>query len=345
MIQLLDETHPAAVAKAVGHSFFRGWAFRATDDPASTDPATFVGYALAAASHAGLAARLAVPAGTSAVYLPGIGRIRTATGDAVVGDGGEPLEYLEKSRYLGGGEEGPRVLLEDLDEQRGTFQLPPAEPLSDTEFARWNENYAHAWRLIKERYGEYATGLEAGLRLITPLMSAPDGNAASGTARSAFGALGLALPADPNVVALLMIHEFQHVKLGALLDLFDLYDKSDTRLYYAPWREDPRPVEGLLQGVYAHVAVVDFWRRRAARGEAEAQVHFARWRAQTWEACRRLEESGSLTELGLSLVRGLQGTLRPWLGIPVTPEALAAAMHENDAHRTAFESAPPNATT
>lgn len=343
LLQRLDETHPAAVAKAVAHSFFRAWAFRAADDPSATDPVTLTGYALAASFHARSAAALPVRADTRAVYLPGIGLVGTGSGEAVLGDDGEPPEYVAKSRYLGGGEDGPRVLLEDLDEERDAFQLPAAGRLSDDGFARWNAGYACAWLLIKKQYGQYAAGLETGLHTIMPLMPSPDGHAASGTARSAFGALGLALPADPDVLALLMIHEFQHVKLGALLDLFDLYDKSDTRLYYAPWREDPRPLEALLQGVYAHVAVVDFWRGRAEQGDVKAQIHFARWRSQTWEALERLAASRSLTDLGMRLVRRLQATLAPWLEIPVTAGALAEAFRENRAHRAAFASLGPDA--
>jgi HEXXH motif-containing protein len=302
LLQVLDEKHPAAVANAIAHSFFRAWAFQAIDDPVSAHPATLVGYALAASSHAKLAAELPVPLDTTTVYLPGIGRIATVAGKAVLGDGGEPLRYVAKSRYLGGGGEGgPRVLLEDLDDQRDAFQLPPTDQLSDDEFAQWDAAYNSAWQLLKDQYGEYVGGLETGLRVIMPLKPSPDGHAASGTARQAFGALGLALPPEPDILALLLIHEFQHVKMGAVLDLFDLYDESDTRLYYAPWREDPRPLEGLIQGVYAHAAVIDFWRRRTERGDAKAAIHFARWRAQTWEALENLEASGSLTETRRSI--------------------------------------------
>ena len=341
LLQTLDAKHPAALADAIAHPFFRAWAFSAIDDPVSTHPATLIGYALAAASHAGLAAELPVPLDTAAVLLPGIGRIATTSGKASLEQGGKPVEYLARARHLGGGEDGPRVLLDDLDEQRDAFQLPPAEHLSEDGFAQWVAAYGDAWRLIQKHYSEYDPGLTAGLRAIVPLSPSPDGHAASGTARQAFGALGLALPPDADVLALLLIHEFQHVKLGAVLDLFDLYDESDTRLYYAPWREDPRPLEGLLQGTYAHVAVVDYWRRRAEPKGADpaAEVHFARWRAQTWEALGQLEGSGSLTELGTRFVARLRETMVPWLEISVGDEARAEATRKSGEHRAAFDSA------
>jgi uncharacterized protein len=343
LLQVLDEGHPAAVARAVASPFFRAWAFTSIDDPLAADPATLIGYALAASSHAGLAAELPVPLGTATVHLPGIGTIATVAGKAVLEEGGRPVRFVAESHYLGGGEDGPRVLLDDLDDQRDAFQLEPSVRLSDEEFGHWRAAYSAAWRLIKRDHGEYVGGLEAGLRVIVPLTQSPDGHAASGTARQAFGALGMALPAQAEVLALLLIHEFQHVKLGAVLDLFDLYDTSDTKLYYAPWREDPRPLEGLLQGVYAHVAVVDYWRRALERGDTGAAVHFARWRAQTWEAIGQLETSGSLTEPGVELAHRLKATMAPWMGIPVDAEALDKATRESEAHRTAFDSEPVRA--
>ena len=336
----LDEEHPEAVARSISNPFFRQWALKAIDAPLTTRPTALIGYALAAASFARCEAELPVPPGTASVYLPGIGRIAALGGKAAVGSDGEPLLLTQRSRFLRATDEAPEVLLEDLDGERDAFSRRPAGRLSDEEFAQWKASYAGAWRIIEERYPEYVGALRAGLRMLVPLRLPTGGHAASATAPQAFGALGLALPADPEIFALLLMHEFQHVKLGALLDLFDLYDESDTRLYYAPWRDDPRPLEGLLQGAYAHVAVVDFWRRRAGRADPAAQVRFARLRAETWQALEELKDSGSLTENGMRLVTGMGRTLAPWLSITVDAEALAEASRQSRAHRSSFESAP-----
>jgi hypothetical protein len=44
--------------------------------------------------------------------------------------------------------------------------------------------------------------------------------------RHAFGAVGTALPSTADDLALLLIHEFQHVKLGALQDMYDLLNAA-----------------------------------------------------------------------------------------------------------------------
>src|SRR5262249_52474723 len=140
--------------------------------------------------------------------------------------------------------------------------------LSSERHAAWQHRFGDAWAQIQQEHAAYAPGLAAGLRTVMPLAAVRAGKEVSATARHAFGAVAVALPASPATLALLMIHEFQHVKLGAVLDLYDLFDSADTRLFNAPWRDDPRPLEGLLQGTYAHIAVTDFWRarRNAAAG-------------------------------------------------------------------------------
>ena len=55
-----------------------------------------------------------------------------------------------------------------------------------------------------------------------------------------------------------LVHEFQHVKLCGLLDMVPLA-ASGAEKVYAPWRQDPRPAGGLLQGIYAHLGIVRFW--------------------------------------------------------------------------------------
>jgi uncharacterized protein len=103
-------------------------------------------------------------------------------------------------------------------------------------------------------------------------------------------------------LALLLIHEFQQVKLGAILDLYDLYDRADDRLFHAAWGEGKSSLESLLRGAYSHLAVTDFWRERhdlAAGSVAEAAgERFVHWRAQTRDAIDTLASSGSLTPLG-----------------------------------------------
>nr|WP_262987004.1 HEXXH motif-containing putative peptide modification protein [Streptomyces sp. CBMA156] len=189
-----------------------------------------------------------------------------------------------------------------------------------------------AWELLGRDLPGYAEGIRAGLTTVTPLRPGPAGRDVSSAARQAYGAVGIARPATAPTLALLLAHEFQHVKLGAVLDLTDLYDRADTELYFAPWRPDPRPLEGLFQGTYAHLAVTEYWGTRTLAydglpGEAadRARAQFALWRRYTAEAVERLASTGALTGTGLRFADGMRATVTPWLALPLPAAAEQAA--------------------
>jgi len=211
---------------------------------------------------------------------------------------------------------GISVLLDDIDPYRDCHGWQVTRRLSAAEFARWQHDFEEAWQEIRCHHTGYAMALATGLTTLTPLDHAQPDRAVSAAARHAFGAIAAARPAEPGTLALLLIHEFQHVKLGAILDLYDLYDPADDRyfhapweddhFFHAPWRDDKHVLESLLQGAYAHLAVTDVWRARqrtASGPAAEAAVRrFTLCRAHTRQAIEMLTTSGSLSPLGAEFV-------------------------------------------
>lgn len=352
LLTLVQRENAPAVNEVLDHPYVRAWAeqaLRGAGEFGALPPESghLASIAAAAAARAGTLAELPVQVLADHVHLPTLGRLRVgasptaavrtdATGFEVraasgkwrveLGDQAATPEW-EPVRTL---RAGPVVVrLEDSDPFRDCHQWPAAPRLSDADAARWQDQFAVAWELIERRYPAYAPGLAAGLSTIMPLANDEPGREISAAARPAFGAVAAALPADGTVLALLLIHEFQHVKLGAVLDLFDLCAAVPGQLFYAPWRDDPRPIEALLQGTYAHAGVTDYWRARrhdlAGQQAAEAAERFARWRALTAEAVDTLADSGALTPLGGRFVAGLRGTVTPWLDEPVPAAAAEAA--------------------
>ena len=356
LLERLQQDHGAALAVVLAHPYVRAWAERCLraatrpdGSPAALPPEAghLAAIAAAVAVRAGALAEIDVPVADGFLALPTLGRLRVgpaAVGTISVAEGGfevrahsgkwhvqladptadadwEPVRELESGEFA--------VRLEDTDPYRDCHQWPPAPRLRDAEFGQWQEQFATAWPLIERDYPAYASGLAAGFTVLLPLANDVPGRDISAAARPAFGAVGAALPADGAALALLLIHEFQHVKLGAVLDLYDLCDPADQRLYYAPWREDPRPLEPLLQGAYAHLGVTDYWRVRRGQvaGEAalDADERFARWRMLTAEAIGTLAGCGSLTGPGTRFVTGMRATVEPWLAEPVSDGAARAA--------------------
>ena len=195
---------------------------------------------------------------------------------------------------------GIKVTLEDTDPYRDCYQWPAAPRLTDEEFARWQRDFGLAWRQIQEYHPAYAPALAVGLTVLMPMMSASAGADVSAAVRQGFGAVAAAHPDNPATLALLLIREFQRVKLGAVLDLYDLFDPADNRL-----------VE-LLDGAYANLAVTEFWRVRAGLGQhdrAEAAERYQYWREETAAAIETVASSSALTPLGRHFVGQMRNAI------------------------------------
>ncbi|WP_042364961.1 FxsB family cyclophane-forming radical SAM/SPASM peptide maturase [Streptacidiphilus neutrinimicus] len=355
LIARLDESAPQALDRALAHPFTRSWALECLrrSGPAAERFGGVAELAAAAALFAGREEKLTLPVRPGGeLRLPGHG-VLTAVGgrSALVATehgrfAAETAQERVEVRLRAPGHEprwrpvrpvsGPATArdvaaradtqgwllrLDDTDPQRRAHHWTPAEPMDDAEAARWEAELAGAWRLVDETLPGYAPGLRAGLGTVVPLRPAADGSYVSGAARDLFGTVGIARPGAEELLALLLIHEFQHVKLGAVFDVEDLFDRADTRTFDAPWRPDPRPFEGLFQGAYAHIAVVEFWRSRwRATGSKEARAEYTRWLDHTFRAIGVMTDSGALTERGRRFVAGMRATVEPWVREAATGE-------------------------
>jgi len=171
---------------------------------------------------------------------------------------------------------------------------------------------------------------------------------ASASSLDAFGAITLSLPYDEIQTAAVLVHETRHQQLNALLGLVPLMRAEDDgpappekrRLYYAPWRSDPRPVHGLFHGVFAFSGVARFWRayRRSATGtEAQrAAFEFAVLREQLHEAVAALATDEDLTEAGRLFVDEMAESVRAWQQDDIPAGAGRLARHYCALRRAAW---------
>ena len=174
------------------------------------------------------------------------------------------------------------VLLETADPYLDRFSLRVLTGITDAEVGRWRERIQAAWELLVRHHGWAAGPIAEGVPVIVPLEPRSDHDSA--TSPAAFGAIATSLPSSPVIMAETLVHEFQHIKLCGLLDMLPLIEPSDKR-GYAPWRDDPRPMGGILQGVYAFAGIVRFWdvqRRVETEPDAvlRAGVLYERWRLE-----------------------------------------------------------------
>jgi HEXXH motif-containing protein len=227
------------------------------------------------------------------------------------------------------------VLIDDLD----PFRLPSSGDLTarlnEADLARLVSSLREAWPVLEDYHPRIAAELREAVTVIVPLISRRGGEISSSSSAT-FGAVGLSQPADPYSCAATFAHEIQHLKMSALLDIAPLTLPDDGQRFYAPWREDPRPIGGLLQGAYAFLGVSGFWRTQRLHADGslrmEAETEFARWRTASMLAVQTLLASGCLTDAGTELVEGMAQTLHPWQNEPVSREALDASEALADSH-------------
>ncbi|WP_030458080.1 FxsB family cyclophane-forming radical SAM/SPASM peptide maturase [Kitasatospora sp. NRRL B-11411] len=341
----VDRSASDALDAVLAHPYTRAWAVRLLGGDGRADLGGLAELAAAAAARGRVDFELLLPVRAGWLHLPTLGRLRVdgkaeavlrGTADGLACDGHtvgwdrpgdhrwQPVRRVALPGWT--------PALEDTDPHRDSHQWAAADRLDDAELLAWTGALGEAWDLLGRDLPEYAAGLAAGLGTVTPLAPGPAGRDISAAARQAYGAVGIARPTTGPVLALLLAHEFQHVKLGAVLDLHDLHDRADERLYHAPWRPDPRPLEGLLQGTYAHLAVAAYWASRVraldgTRGDeaAAARLQLATWRAHTADAIGTLDGSGALTPLGRRFTAGMRTALAPALAVPVGAAAERAA--------------------
>ena len=125
----------------------------------------------------------------------------------------------------------------------------------------------------------YLPDLRAEVRLyvqaIVPVGYFPDRHL-SASYREAIGTLYLSLHPDPMTMVEAIVHEFQHNKLNALLELDDILTNPPDATYASPVRPDPRPLHGVLLAVHAFVPVAHLYERMIDAGDVRARPD--RWR-------------------------------------------------------------------
>ncbi|ROO60271.1 HEXXH motif-containing protein [Micromonospora sp. Llam0] len=302
-----------------------------------------VGYlhtlAATTAVRAGLSFDLTVPARHGQVVLPTVAAVElapqvdlvrvvaaagtatvTAHGTAPIGPGDRRWHPPVRLVTTAGGID-LRVELLDRDSYRDLRGPTPPAPLSSDRVRRWRALTQQAWELLVRQQPQRARTIAAILRTIAPLPARERFRQLSASGAEAYGTVLLSDPDDATQLAMTLVHEIQHHKLGALTHLLTLVNDDPDRRFYAPWRDDPRPVAGLLQGVYAFAGITDFWRvhrRHAPAGQVGlADFEFALWRRQTRHAVRSLLGSDLLTGHGTRFVEILHDTVATFQAEPV----------------------------
>jgi hypothetical protein len=106
---------------------------------------------------------------------------------------------------------------------------------------------------------------------------------------------------DEASVGDLIVHEASHVRLNLMRQFDPLWqDREPGRLHESPWRQDARPLAGIILGVHAFMNVARYYRQVAIwRGrDAVAETLFERQRVKVRLAWERAKAFARPTALG-----------------------------------------------
>lgn len=359
LLTAVQKADSKAVAWLFGLPYIGSWAHECLTRRSQGLSQDF-GYLAAAAAAAGIRARVRyeidVPVSDGRVVLPGLGyfqgieqsswvRLRSDGEHLAVGvhiivpcvalrpdDGSSEQVPLWRGIRVAQAVSAGRtwaVLLEDADHCLDRFALPMSGDLTAKDFIHWQECIQSAWEVLVGHHGWAADAIAEGVSVIVPLTARSSTDLDSATTPAAFGTIATTLPPDPVIMAEILVHEFQHLKLCGLIDVAPLVRPCAERVY-APWRPDPRPAGGLLQGVYAHLGVARFWNaQRHVETEPDAilraEVMFERWRSTLEPTIATLLRMDCLTPTGTRLVTRLREEGRRLCAEPVPAEARALA--------------------
>ncbi|MFE1791148.1 HEXXH motif-containing putative peptide modification protein [Streptomyces sp. NPDC059525] len=295
-----------------------------------------------------VAAALRAGTGFKTTLRPSHGRLALPTLGLLLPDRPGPLALTERSWDSGDvlplhPLPGGRASLDDLDPYRAPAAghpapVRPARRLTPKGHKRWDTQWTGALTLL-ERY-DSARADEAA-RLLRSVVPLGGGARSSGATLPAAAGSVLARGQSPPALAATLVHEVQHGKLAALTDVLTLHTADRTPRHWAPWRTDPRPLEGLLHGTYAHLALAGYWQRAALYGARGAWAQHARIRAQVAAVLPVLRDHPRLTLAGREFVDGMTDAERAMDELPPPGDRYATARRALERERLAWCAAHP----
>jgi HEXXH motif-containing protein len=364
----LQAARPEAVADVMGSpdaGAWSAWCLRrlsggVTDKvPLAVDVAHIGALATSAAVSAGVDVETPVPIRAGRVHLPQLGRLSVAADPVwTVGTltrSGERISitwpggradrdvlagpHWEPIRRVGFGADNPVDLqLDDVSPYRRLYGYRPGERLSPAEVRRWRELVTEAATVLEERHPEWAYAVREILSVVVPLAARGPTSGLSATARDSIGAIALTMPSDGRQLALTLVHEVQHNYVNLLQNVGPLLQPDGADRYYSPWRDDARPLAGVLHGSAAFAGVADFWRRERRGGGRYAELEFALAVRQLRMAVNTLSGSSAvLTPAGRALTSSIGDLVADCETDPVDPAAARLAADLADDHEIAWQ--------
>ncbi|MBH0776619.1 aKG-HExxH-type peptide beta-hydroxylase [Nocardia bovistercoris] len=209
------------------------------------------------------------------------------------------------------------------------------EDLTEAATRRWTDILAGCWSRITALSPALGSEMTLGIRALVPVTSPDRRLHLSGSFHEAPGMVTISLGTEWQITEAL-VHEHGHQKLNALMNLDPLVVGPTTEaMYYSPWRDDARPLTGVLHAVYTFTAVLGFYQLMPddLNGEDGPGLGRAyRIGRQVEAGIAELRDNATLSPFGSALVDALERQCEHHrAAIPAPPSSVKT--HEDDVLR------------
>lgn len=137
---------------------------------------------------------------------------------------------------------------------------------------------------------------------------------------------------DPLLISEMLIHECSHNKLFLLQEVDPVLDPKihgdgwTIEKYYSPWRSDPRPLNGILHGLFVFSEVIKFWNYiiKLKNNKDYKHISYKRYYLlieQAKIALDVLNKHATFTSVGKKLIVGIEKNIIE-LRSKITPDDL-----------------------
>lgn len=183
---------------------------------------------------------------------------------------------------------------------------------AEIDFDVWASLVGDAFELI-EQHPSSVTMVRSFVQALVPIEMWDAGIHFSTSSRAVPGFVFLSVSEAPFDIAEALVHEADHQLLYCLEALSPLLKTGGTHeklLFRSPWREDPRPMQGIVFGASAFVRVGLFWSALAGLADDPSDDRMGEKATvaltQSLMALSTINEYAELTPAGLELAGALR---------------------------------------
>lgn len=225
------------------------------------------------------------------------------------------------------------------------FSGASVDAAQESDLTTWTEALSDAAAVVEEITPATASMMGMLVRSLVPVVARDPALACSMSDSALPGAIMTTID-GPAVLAESLVHEFRHNLLHQLEQAYPLYESgsSTEAKFYSPWRNDPRPLHGILHAlfVFLDVCAIHAGVQRGSAHDSHARhdsaVRLAGNVQRIEAALQEFRTHARLTEFGVGFVDGIEACWRKFDAdvAMLSADARREASEQLTAHRLAW---------